>query len=857
MKRLVLIDSHAIIHRAFHALPRLTTPKGELVNAVYGFASILVKMLKDLKPDYVVATFDHAGPTFRHVAFERYKATRVKAPDELYQQIPMVKQVLSAFGIPILEKQGYEADDIIGTVARQVRSKHPDIEVVIATGDLDTLQLIDDRVKVYTMRKGVSDTALYDEAMVRERYGLSPKQMIDYKGLRGDPSDNIPGVRGIGEKTASELLKTHGSIEEVYRRLKKNDVSAKPGIIIALKTYEADALFSKTLATIDVHVPVKFVLASARMRKGKSREQIRSVFTEFGFQSLLRRIGDATPEKIQSQSILPIGDVATAIPHRSGDSIPPFLGHVVLLPLSPEGTSYFAFSKDRVIAVQESELRGVFDAIAKRDDVIFVFDAKPLIRSGLLGAYASVRDLVIMWWLLDPGRRSYLPEILIERELGVTVSSPQEITARLFELAPKIEMRLRSEELESVYQELEAPLTSILVKMETQGIGFDARPLLKLSKEMGAALAKLESKIYRAAGGPFNINSPRQLGEILFGKLGIAQAGIRKTEKSGVLSTRETELVKLKSLHPIIGDILLYRELAKLKSTYVDTLPKLVAKDGRIHTTWNQTGTATGRLSSQNPNLQNIPIRSKYGKEIRTAFVASRGFTLVAFDYSQLELRIAADMSDGEKMIDAFRRGIDIHRLTASEVNNVPIDAVTPELRQKAKALNFGVLYGMGTRAFAESSGITRDEAELFIEEYFRDFRGIARFIEATKEFARANGYTKTAFGRKRYFPDILATNFRIQREAERMAVNHPIQGTEADIMKKAMIEIDRSVLKGERGGEVRLLLQIHDELFFEIKTTALRRAGEAIKKIMENVWKGKVPMKVEMKKGATWGALE
>lgn len=857
MKRLVLIDSHAIIHRAFHALPRLTSPKGELVNAVYGFASILVKMLKDLKPDYVVATFDHTGPTFRHVAFERYKATRVKAPDELYQQIPMVKQVLAAFGIPVLERQGYEADDIIGTVTRLVRSKHPDVDVVIATGDLDTLQLIDDRTKVYTMRKGVSDTALYDAAMVRGRYGLLPKQMIDYKGLRGDPSDNIPGVRGIGEKTASELLKAYGSVEEIYRRLKKNSISAKPGIITALKTYEADALFSKTLATIDVHVPVKFILASARMRKGASREQIRSVFIEFGFQSLLRRIGDVVPEHIQGQALLPIGGSAPALQYRSGDAFPQSSGHVVLLPPSPDGVVYFAFSKSQVIAVQGSEVGSVLDAVAKRGDVVFVFDAKPLIRAELLGKDAMVRDLMIMWWLLDPGRRAYRPEMLVEREAKLNVTAPHEIVSYLFEIAPQLEARLKSEELESVYQELEAPLTAILVKMETRGIGFDASPLLKLSKEMGDAIAILESKIYGAAGGEFNINSPRQLGEVLFEKLGVSSAGIRKTEKSGVLSTRETELVKLRSLHPVIGDILLYRELAKLKSTYVDTLPKLVAHDGRIHTLWNQTGTATGRLSSQNPNLQNIPIRGKYGKEIRTAFVASRGYTLVAFDYSQLELRIAADLADDEKMIAAFRRGIDIHRLTASEVNNVPIDAVTPELRFKAKALNFGVLYGMGARAFAESAGVTRDEAELFIEEYFRDFRGIARYIEATKEFARANGYTKTVFGRKRFFPDILATNFRMQREAERMAVNHPIQGTEADIMKKAMIEIDRAVTVGGNDGDVRLLLQIHDELFFEIKKTALKRAEAVIKNIMESVWKGKVPMRVEIKKGATWGALE
>jgi DNA polymerase-1 len=487
-----------------------------------------------------------------------------------------------------------------------------------------------------------------------------------------------------------------------------------------------------------------------------------------------------------------------------------------------------------------------------------VFDSKALLGLGLPRTSApQLRDLMVMWWLLEPDRRTYEPETLIRKELRREPIDPAETAALLFDLAPILEKRLKDQELAKVYETIEAPLTPILCDMQTLGIGFDPKPLVLLSKKMSRQLARLGKNIHEAAGGPFNINSPRQLAEVLFIKLGLAAHGIRKTEKMGVISTRESELVKLRAAHPIVADVLRYRELAKLKSTYADALPGMVGADGRIHSTWNQTGTATGRLSSANPNLQNIPIRSPYGREIRKAFVAARGFTFVAFDYSQLELRIAADLASDEKMSAAFRKELDIHALTAAEVNNIPVEQVTPQLRYKAKALNFGILYGMGARAFAESAGISRDEAEHFMEEYFRDFAGIARCIEEQKSLARTHGFTRTAFGRKRFFPDITATNFRLQREAERQAVNFPIQGTEADIMKKAMIAVDGWIADQRLRDSVRMLLQIHDELIFEVRSGQAKAVIPEIRRLMESVWHGQVAMRVEVKQGKNWGQLE
>lgn len=861
MKKLVILDAHAIIHRAFHAMPPLTAPDGAPVNAVYGFASILLKILKDLKPDYAVCAFDHEGPTFRHLAFERYKAQREEGPDELYRQIPAVKELVAAFGMPSLEKQGYEADDLIGTVAHLVRHKNPDVEIIIVTGDLDTLQLIDEKTKVFTMRKGVTDTVLYDGFLVKERYGLDPAQMVDYKGLRGDPSDNIPGVKGIGEKTAAELLKAHGSIENIYKALKKGALETRPAVKETLKKCEADALFSKTLATIDCRVPVDFVLAAARLRKtAASQEKIKKIFEHFGFYSLLRRLdgnnvvskhvqAGLTDSKQGEVQVKRVNSLAAVKPEQSAVVLGNPKEKEFLI--SVGGNLVYKLSADKAGL-------GSWSNWLKAARRVYVFDLKNMLSRGFPDDTRRVCDLMLIWWLLEPGRRTYESDKLAIKEGSVSGDITQETTAAaLFRIAPAIEKKLDDEKLRYIYDEIESPLVAILREMEEAGIGFNPGPIVKLAKKMKEELAALEEEIYSVAGAPFNINSSRKLGEVLFEKLKLASQGVRKTEKSGFLSTRESELTKLRNLHPIVDKILRWREVAKIRSTYVDTLPKMVRDDGRIHTTWNQTGTATGRLSSQDPNLQNIPIRSEFGREIRRAFIAAKGFQLAAFDYSQLELRIVADLSQDEKMINAFKRGVDIHRLTASEINKVPLEKVTPEMRSRAKTLNFGVLYGMGRRALAETAGISQGEAELFIEEYFRNFKGVARFINETKEFARTHGYTITAFGRKRFFPEMSSTNFRVQREVERQAFNHPIQGTEADIMKKAMIAVHDFLKKKKLLSDARLLLQIHDELIFEVKKEIPDDVLGEVKDIMEKIWSGEVPMVVEIKKGKSWIELE
>ncbi len=859
MKRLVVVDAHAVIHRAFHAMPPLTSPDGAPVNAVYGFASLMLKVLKELKPDYLVVAFDHPGPTFRHLAFERYKAHREKGPDELYQQIPVVEGLLDSMGVMRIDKEGYEADDLIGTVTDTIRKAHADMEVVIVSGDLDTLQLIDEKTKVFTLRKGVTDTLLYDENTVSERYGLRPDQMVDFKGLCGDPSDNIPGVKGVGEKTAKELLKVLGNIEGVYKALKENRLVAKPSILAALKAHEADALFSKTLATIDRNAPINFVLAKAKLRKLRGNEEkIRAAFQGLGFQSLIRRMednnllqagGESRSEmeairKVEVKEVKAIKGIKVkknAVVTVSDDTLILSCGGDVVYKL-------------RAMPQSEEEWLGWLGAGHR----LYTFDLKNILNLGLPSNVKKVRDLMLFWWLIEPGRRSYQAEDLLKREYKhIQSEDPALITAYLYDLAPILEDRLEKEELAGIYEKIEGPLVPILRQMELAGIKLNPRPLAKLSIEMEENMDKLAEEIYDIAGSTFNINSSQQLSDVLFNKLKILTKGLRKTEKLGVISTRETELVKLRPASPIIDKVLSYRELAKIKSTYVDALPSLVGSDGRVHTTWNQTGTATGRLSSQDPNLQNIPVRGKYGSEIRKCFVAERGFKLAAFDYTQLELRIAADLANDEKMIKAFKEGRDIHALTATEVNRVDIKDVTPDMRRKAKTLNFGILYGMGAGALAEATGISRSEAELFIEEYFDKFRGIARFIQETKNFAHAHGFTKTAFGRKRYFPNISSTNFRMQREVERQALNHPIQGTGGDIMKKAMIDIREYLASEKVEGDVKMLLQIHDELVFEVKLGGDETVLAKIKNIMSEVWKGKVRMEVAVKAGASLGDLE
>ncbi|QQG44898.1 MAG: DNA polymerase I [Candidatus Sungiibacteriota bacterium] len=884
MKKLVLVDAHAVIHRAYHALPPLTTSSGEPTNAVYGFTTIFLRILRELKPDYIAAAFDLPGPTFRHIAYERYKAQRPETPAELSSQFAKVREVLEAFGVPVFEKEGYEADDVIGTIARKFE-KDRKVEIIIVTGDMDTLQLVRTRVRVYAMKKGITETVTYDEKAVEERYGFKPEQVVDFKGLKGDPSDNIPGVKGIGEKTATELIKEFGSIDGVYKALKKGTKKISPAIAEKLRQGKEDARFSLDLATINTKVPVKFGLEAMKYREKKDGK-VSAVFQKLGFYSLLKRLNVEGAPKSEQAALLVVPARTRAIEELTGVAEleqvfknAPRTGLVLEkedLFLIPEkgGRVYKLDPK----LLKEDKVKRFFET-----QRFFVHNGKALIhflhRFNIEPGPVEF-DIMLAAYLTSQFTRDFSFLAVASRELGRLVSqNPRDEISHFFEIVESLKSKLSEGKIKKVFEEIELPAVRVLADMEERGILIDAAFLKRLAQEVDKKLEDLTALIYKLAGGNFNINSSQQLSRILFEKLNIKTHGLRKTEKGGVISTGASELEKLKGEHPIIVKILGYRELIKLKTTYIDTLPRLVnPKTGRLHTTYNQTGTATGRLSSSDPNLQNIPIMTELGREIRKAFVAQDEYELVSFDYSQIELRVAAHIANDKKMIEAFKKGMDIHKLTASEIYNIPLEKVTPDLRRAAKTLNFGVLYGMGSQAFAESmarspeggrhpgpaglgAGMSREDAKKFIDEYFHDFSGVKKYIEDTKRFVEENGYVETIFGRRRYIPEIHSPNWQLRREAERMAINMPIQGSSTgDIIKLAMIKVDEWIRKAAPEGReklengVRMLLQVHDELLFEIKKRLVQKVTPQIRKIMEGAVELKVPLVVDAKTGRNWG---
>lgn len=885
MKRLVIIDSHALIHRAYHALPVLTSPAGEPVHAVYGFTSILLRIIKELKPDYIAAAFDLPGPTFRHVAYERYKAQRPETASDLASQFPKVRDVLEAFRIPVFFREGYEADDIVGTIVHRVK-KEENLETIIVTGDMDALQLVGPRVRVYTMRKSIADTVTYDAAAVRERYGFPPERVVDYKALKGDTSDNIAGVKGIGEKTAGELIKKFGSIDGIYNGLKKKDTGVSASVAAKLAEGKEDAYLSRELATIRHDVPIDFSLETLAWH-GSGNGEARAILTRFGFVSLLKRLDAPLPTLPALSGKTPRGqrDAAAGIAQSNSSnagsgmlSFPAAASRGLettehwkqfaadearsVIALVPEGEMVHAVSKEteKIYHLTPAVFR---NAAAQKffagHPALWAFDHKSLIRffaahGARLGAVRG--DLLLSAYIAQSFARDFSYAAVIGRERGEALPGTAAALPHFFEAAARIDAKLNEGALRGVYENIELPLPGILAAMEARGILLDRDALAALGKKTAQQIAALTSGIHAAAGGAFNINSSQQLSRVLFETLGIGAAGLRKTEKGGVTSTRESELVKLKDRHPVIEKILQYRELAKLTSTYIDVLPDLADAAGRVHTTFNQAGTATGRLSSANPNLQNIPVMSEAGREIRKAFVAKKGFALVSFDYSQIELRVAAHMAQDEKMIAAFRKGQDIHTMTAAEIYDVPPEQVTPELRRAAKTLNFGVLYGMGPNALAEGAGMDREDAKKFISEYFREFAGIRDFIEHTKRMARERGYVESLYGRRRYIPEILSSNPRARAEAERAAVNMPIQGTATgDIIKMALIAVDRRLREKNLEEDAALLLQVHDELVFEIREKSVKTLAPEIRDIMEGVACLAVPLVVDVKSGPNWGS--
>ena len=789
-KTLVLLDAHAIIHRAYHALPDFSSSKGEPTGALYGIVAMLVNIIKDIKPDYIAACFDLPKPTFRHEVFKEYKGSRKKSDDALVEQIVRARDVFKAFNIPIYELEGYEADDLLGTIVEQV-SDNKNLDVVIASGDMDTMQLInDDKVRVYTLKKGVKDTVIYNEEAVLERFKFGPKLLPDYKGLRGDPSDNIPGIKGIGEKTATTLIVKYGNLDNIYKTLETLDATDKtklkevgltPRTLGLLLEGKDEAYFSKMLATIKADADIEYKLPKGEWLESVDTQQVYKLLQELELRTLVNRVR----ELLEPQS-----------------------------------------------AKEETQ-----QSLEQNEEI----DELELKRVG------------IMLWLINSDITNPTLDDILQFTHQREFSKAKEA----------IEQLLKERELERVFKDIEEPLIPIIEQMNKTGIKLDIEYLQALSKEYHSELNRIEGEIFDMAGVEFNIRSPKQLGEVLFNKMGLAT---KKKTASGQYSTNEKELKKLAEENPIINKIFEYRELQKLLSTYVDNMPKMVGNDGRLHTEFLQTGTTTGRMASQNPNVQNIPTKSEYGKRVRGGFVAPAGSTLVALDYSQVELRCAAVLSGDPKLIEVFKNGEDIHNKVASEVFGVLPESVTPDMRRKAKVINFGILYGMGVNALRASlqegsdEPVTVKEAREYLAAYFESFSGLAQWIDKTKSEAARLGYTQTIFGRRRYFEGLNSKLPFIRAAAERMAVNAPVQGTSADITKLAMIATDKYIKEHKLSSDIKLLLQVHDELIYEVEGSAdnvvVTDNIKELKSIMENVAELPVPLVVDVKVGSNWADM-
>lgn len=867
-KILVLLDGNALIHRAYHALPPLTTKKGELVNAAYGYTMTLLSVLEKFKPEYIAASFDLAGPTFRDEMYKEYKATRVKAPDDLYAQIPRVKEVTRAFNIPIYEKEGFEADDCVGTLARQAEREN--VEVIIVTGDSDALQLVTPGVKVFMLRKGIKDIVLYDEKAVVEKYGFTAVQIPDYKGLAGDSSDNIPGVTGIGAKTATDLLKEFGTLENIYARL--SDV--KESVRKKLEADKDNAFLSKELGAIDTEAPVTLDLPAC-VSKDFDRETVTKLFQELGFFSLIKRLPGSSEESgitNEESGKTKKGKKIKAKNLSTKEELEKFLGkanEVAVYAKRSEGTLFGTGIESLHISVaKESEANIVWNDETKiflkefledENRKKIVYDGKKLLHifeKENVSMRGIVSDVMLMAYLLNSGGNVELPYLVLE-ELGEEeVVFPAE---KLLILREAYDKRIddvsatqeKGKTLRQVFEAIEMPLLSVLYEMEKNGILLNTEKFRALSDELAKELATLEKDIYTFAGREFNINSPKQLSEILFQDLKIPTTNIKKT-KTGI-STASTELLKLQE-YPIVAKIESYRELFKLKTTYLDALPVLVENDGRLHTIFHQAVAATGRLSSSDPNLQNIPARNSWGERVRGAFEAEKNCVFVGVDYSQIELRVMAHLSGDDALVSAFRKGEDVHTTTASVVYKVKPEDVTADMRRQAKVFNFGIMYGMGAFGLSQAAQIDQKVAAEFIVTYFKKFSGVAKFIEGMKQGAREKGYVETELGRRRYTPEIGSTNVQVARAAERMAINMPIQGLAADIMKLSMLAAEKLVK--EYSGDVKMVLQVHDELIFEVKEGRAAEFAEKVKAVMESAYPLRVPLTVQVSIGKNWGEI-
>ncbi|WP_408007164.1 DNA polymerase I [Pseudalkalibacillus sp. A8] len=871
-KKLVLVDGNSIAYRAFFALPLLNNEKGVYTNAVYGFTTMLLKVLEEEAPSHMLVAFDAGKTTFRHKTFDEYKGGRQKTPPELSEQLPLIRELLDAFGINRYELEQYEADDIIGTLSKQADPREWDVKVI--TGDKDLLQLVDEHVHVALTKKGITDVDTYDMKLVEERYGLTPDQIIDMKGLMGDSSDNIPGVPGVGEKTAIKLLKEFGTIEKVLDSIDK--VSGKK-LKERLEENKEQAEMSKKLATIEIKAPVEVMLDSCEYENEISDKVIK-LFKELGFNSLLDRVDSGVAEEVDTPteeidyeilekvSEADFGSKAAVVIECLAENY--HHGDILGVGIVSDKGKYFistnvALKSEAFINWLEDEEVEKYAADAKQVTVSLAwkginlkgvkFDA--LIASYLLNPSDSSHDIASIASRLGlkgvssnetvygKGAKQKVPEEKVLSEHIVRKAN------MLLQIVPHLEESLKKNEQHQLFYDLEMPLSIVLGKMEQQGVQVDVKRLEEMGSELNDQLDKIEAKIFELAGTEFNINSPKQLGEILFEKM---QLPVIKKTKTGY-STSADVLEKLKDKHEIVEEILYYRQLGKLKSTYVEGLLKVVNRDTeKIHTRFNQALAQTGRLSSIDPNLQNIPIRLEAGRKIRQAFIPSeKDWVVFAADYSQIELRVLAHIAQDDKLIDAFNNEMDIHTKTAMDVFHVEKDEVTSDMRRQAKAVNFGIVYGISDYGLSQSLGISRKEAGLFIERYLESFPGVKQYMDDIVQQAKQEGYVTTMLNRRRYLPEITSRNFNLRSFAERTAMNTPIQGSAADIIKKAMVEMCKRLEKEKL--ETRMLLQVHDELIFEAPKDELEKLEEIVPDVMEHAVQLDVPLKVDYSYGDTW----
>ncbi len=912
-KKLILIDGHSLAYRAFHALPvEMKTSQGELTNAVYGFTSMLLTVLREENPTHIAVTFDK-GLTFRHDMYTEYKAHRAKMPDEMQSQMARVRQVVETLDIPIFEQEGYEADDLLGTLACQAGKQG--VNTLIVTGDRDLLQLVDEHTHVLTSRRRFSDTVIYDQAGVEQRYGLTPAQLIDLKAIMGDSSDNIPGVRGVGEKTGTKLLQQYGSLEAIYEHLDEVQTRFRT----KLEAGRDMAFLSYKLGAIVCDAPVQLDLDACRVRSF-DRDPVIELFRELEFHSLTERLLEeeqvrpaGTPQQLSmfgetpvaAPTAVPAADYQVIADEQALRRLVARLESAPALTLDTETTGTDPMQAELVgIAITDAPERGYYIPIMappddpQLDQALVIEALAPLLSDAgqpkyghnikydltvLQRAGARVEglafDTMVAEWLINPASKNLglknLAWVRLQQrmtpiadligkgknqctmdQVPVAQAAPYacadvDMTHRLVAI---LEAELKEKQLWALFADVEMALMPALMAMEMAGVRLDVEFLDQMSEKLAARLDELTVSIHVLVGYAFNINSTQQLSDALFKTLNLPSQGLRRT-KSGHYSTAANVLERLRGKHQVIDLILEQRELAKLKSTYVDALPRLVnPHTGRLHTSYKQTGTVTGRISSSNPNLQNIPIRTELGRQVRRAFVAEPGCQLIGADYSQVELRVMAHISGDEGLLGAFTRGEDIHASTAAAIMGVPLDKVTSDMRRVAKAVNFGLSYGQTAYGLSNTTDLTMAEAEDFIKVYFDRFPKVREYIDTTKALATQQGYVETLLGRRRYFPELQSGSkapHHVRQAAERMSINAPIQGTAADIINIATINLHRAL--NERGLKAQMILQVHDELVVEAPDEEVETVAPLVREVMENAFELKVPLKVDLKMGENW----